>query len=337
MALGYDGKLYVLAFDHRGSFVKKFFGIPGDPTPEETATISDAKHLIFEGALKAVENGANPDVTGVLVDEQFGGDIPPQAKERGFKLAMPVEKSGQNEFDFQYGEDFGAHIEQFDPDFSKVLVRYNPDDPDGEMNRRQLGRLKELADWLHDNDRLFLFELLVPATLARQKERATGLHNNARLFLFELLVPATDEQLEKVGGDSDRYDTELRPELMRRAIEEIQEFGIEVDIWKIEGVDEQSDCEMLAQQTRRGEGREGVVCVVLGRGASDEKVDQWLRAGAPVEGYVGFAIGRSIWWDALKGFLDDSISRDDAAQQIADNYLRFVRVYQEAESAVSAG
>jgi 5-dehydro-2-deoxygluconokinase len=309
MALGYDGKLFILAFDHRGSFQKKMFGIDGDPSDEQTQTISDAKHLIFEGMLAAAEKGLDEEASGVLVDEQFGGDIPQQAKEKGFKLAMPVEKSGQNEFDFQYGDDFGAHIETFDPAFSKVLVRYNPDG-DAEMNKRQLERLKRLADWLHEN---------------------------GRIFLFELLVPAEDAQLEQVGGDDERYDTELRPELMRRAIEEIQDFGIEVDIWKIEGVDEQSDCEMLAQQTRRGEGREGVVCVVLGRGASDDKVDQWLRAGAPVEGYVGFAIGRSIWWDALKGFLDDSISREDAAQQIADNYLRFVRVYQEAESAVSAG
>jgi myo-inositol catabolism protein IolC len=309
MALGYDGKLFILAFDHRGSFQKKMFGIEGDPSEEQTQTISDAKHLIFEGMLAAAEKGLDEEASGVLVDEQFGGDIPAQAKENGFKLAMPVEKSGQNEFDFQYGDDFGTHIETFDPAFSKVLVRYNPDG-DAEMNKRQLERLKRLADWLHDHD---------------------------RKFLFELLVPAEDSQLEQVGGDADRYDAELRPELMRRAIEDCQNFGIEVDIWKIEGVDEQSDCEMLAQQTRRGEGREGVVCVVLGRGASDDKVDQWLRAGAPVEGYVGFAIGRSIWWDALKGFLDDSISREDAAQQIADNYLRFVRVYQEAESAVSAG
>jgi 5-dehydro-2-deoxygluconokinase len=257
----------------------------------------------------AGEKGLDEEASGVLVDEQFGGEIPQQAKERGFKLAMPVEKSGQNEFDFQYGDDFGAHIEKFDPDFSKVLVRYNPDDPDTDMNKRQLERLKRLADWLHDN---------------------------GRKFLFELLVPATDAQMESVGGDTERYDTELRPELMRRAIEECQDFGIEVDIWKIEGVDEQSDCEMLAQQTRKGEGREGVVCVVLGRGASDDKVDEWLRAGAPVEGYVGFAIGRSIWWDALKGFLEEGVERADAAQRIAEKYLRFVKVYQEAESAVSA-
>ena len=311
MALGYDGKLFILAFDHRGSFQKKMFGIEGDPNPEQTETISDAKHLIWEGMQAAAEKGLDQQASGVLVDEQFGAprNVPSEAKERGFKLAMPVEKSGQNEFDFEYGDDFGAHIETFDPDFSKVLVRYNPEDPDAEMNERQLGRLKRLADWLHEHD---------------------------RKFLFELLVPATDDQLEKVGGDSDRYDRELRPELMRQAIQEIQEFGIEVDIWKIEGVDEQSDCETLAKQTRSGQGRENVVCVVLGRGASDQKVDEWLRAGAPVAGYIGFAIGRSIWWDALKGFLDGSIERADAAQQIADNYLRFVQVYQDAESSVPA-
>ena len=308
MALGYDGKLYILAFDHRGSFQKKMFGIEGDPTPEETERIADAKHLIFEGMVKATESGSlQEDHVGVLVDEQFGGTIPAEAREHGLKLAMPVEKSGQNEFDFEYGDQFGEHIEKFDPDFSKILVRYNPDDA-AEFNERQLGRLKRLADWLHDHD---------------------------RKFLYELLVPATDEQLASVGGDTERYDAELRPELMRRAIAETQDFGCEVDIWKIEGVDAREDAEMLARQTRVGEGREGVVCVLLGRGASDEKVDEWLRAAAPVEGFVGFAIGRSIWWDALKGFLDGSLEREAAAAQIAENYLRFIRVYEEQETAVA--
>jgi myo-inositol catabolism protein IolC len=307
MALGYDGKLFILAFDHRGSFQKKWFGIEGEPSPEETQKISDAKHLIFEGLLSAAEGEIEPSVTGALVDEQFGGSVPSQAKGRGFKLAMPVEKSGQNEFDFQYDDQFGEHIESFDPDFAKVLVRYNPDG-DAEMNARQLERLKRLADWLHEND---------------------------RKFLFELLVPAEDAQLEQVGGDTDRYDAELRPELMRRTIEEIQDHGIEVDVWKIEGVDERSDCEVLAQTTRR-DGRDGVVCVLLGRGANDEKVDHWLTQAAPVDGFVGFAIGRSIWGDALKQFLDGSLDRDTAAKQIGDNYTRFVRVYQDAETAVGA-
>ena len=138
-----------------------------------------------------------------------------------------------------------------------------------------------------------------------------------------------------MGGDTDRYDGELRPELMRRTIEIFQDAGVEVDIWKIEGVDERSDAEMLSRQARTGEGREGVVCVLLGRGASDDKVDHWLRQAAPVDGFVGFAIGRSIWWDALKGYLDDSLDREAAATQIAENYLRFIRVYEEQETAVA--
>jgi myo-inositol catabolism protein IolC len=304
MALGYDGKLYILAFDHRGSFQKKMFGIQGDPTPEETETIADAKRLIFEGMELAVQRGVDAAATGVLVDEQFGSDIPRRAKEQHLVLSMPVEKSGQDEFDFQYGADFGAHIAKYDVDFAKVLVRYNPDG-DADTNARQLGRLKELADWLHAND---------------------------RKFLFELLVPAEPAQLESVGGDTDRYDAELRPGLMKQSIKNIQEFGIEVDVWKIEGVDAREDAEALAEQTRSGGGREGVVCVLLGRGASDDKVDHWLQQAAPVEGFVGFAIGRSIWWDALKGFLDSNLERDAAAEKIADNYLRFVKVYDDAES-----
>jgi 5-dehydro-2-deoxygluconokinase len=306
MALGYDGQLYILAFDHRGSFQKKYFGIQGDPTPEDVERIADAKKLVYEGLEAALERGADPTVTGALVDEQFGDDVPRLARERGLRLAMPVEKSGVDVFDFEYGEDFVRHIEAFDPDFAKVLVRYNPDG-DADDNRTQRERLKRLADWLHDND---------------------------RKFLFELLVPATPEQLESVGGDTDRYDAELRPELMRRAIEELQQYGIEVDIWKIEGVDERADCEMLAQQSRAG-GRDGVVCVLLGRGADDDKVDLWLTQAAPVEGFVGFAIGRSIWGGPLKGFLDGSLDRQAASTKVADNYLRFVRVYQQAQEELS--
>jgi len=237
------------------------------------------------------------------VDEQFGEPtgVPQKAKDAGLLLAMPVEKSGQNEFDFEYDDDFGAHIEKFDPDFSKVLVRYNPEGDPG-MNERQTERLKRLADWLHEHD---------------------------RKFLFELLVPAEDHQLEKVDGDADRYDAELRPELMRRTITEFQDAGVEADIWKIEGIDTQEDCERIAETCRR-DGRDGVICVVLGRGANDDKVDHWLRQGAPVEGYAGFAIGRTIWWDALKGFKDGDLERDAATSQIAEKYLRFVQVYREA-------
>jgi myo-inositol catabolism protein IolC len=307
MNLGYDQKLYILAFDHRGSFQKKFFGIDGEPDSEQTAIIADAKHLIFEGMLQAVGAGADPSVTGVLVDEQFGSTIPAETHEKGLKLAMPAERSGQNMFDFQYGQDFGKHIDSFKPDFTKVLVRYNPAG-DAAANSQQLTKLRRLSDWL----------------VAHQYK-----------FLFELLVPAEDAQLQSVGGDVDRYDSELRPELMRQAIAQIQDAGIVVDIWKIEGVDQRSDCQMLVAQAR-ADGRENVKCVVLGRGADDAKVDQWLVAAAPVDGYIGFAIGRSIWWDPLKAYVDGKIERAAGARKIAENYLRFVAVYERAKSPTPA-
>ena len=301
MALGYDGNLYILAFDHRGSFQKKMLGIAGEPSAEESQKISEAKRVIYEGFRKALEEGAPRDEAGMLVDEQFGGPLAKEALSEGLVVAMPVEKSGQDEFDFDYGDDFGKHIEDFSPTFSKVLVRYNPDG-DAEMNERQTARLKQLSDWLHDNH---------------------------RRFLFELLVPATDEQLGSVGGDSDRYDRELRADLMLRAIRELQDAGVEADIWKIEGLDSREDCQKISDLTRR-DGRDNVACVVLGRGADDAAVDAWLKAGAGVPGYRGFAIGRSIWWDALKEFLDGQIEREEAASRISANYRRFIEVYRSA-------
>jgi 5-dehydro-2-deoxygluconokinase len=301
MALGYDRPLYILAFDHRGSFQKKFFGVSGEPNAEETARIVDAKTVIFEGALRALEDGASREAAGILVDEQFGADIARKAKAEGMTFAMPVEKSGQDEFDFQYGEDFGGHIEEFDPTFSKVLVRYNPEG-DQEMNARQSERLKRLGDWLHAND---------------------------RTFLFELLVPPEPHQVEAIGGDEERWDSEARPRLMEQAIAELQDVGVEPDIWKIEGIDRREDCETIAGQTRSG-GRDGVACVVLGRGADDAKVDHWLRMGSGVPGYIGFAIGRSIWWDPLKGYVDGSVAREDATSRISANYRRFIDVYHGA-------
>ena len=300
MALGYDRPLYILAFDHRGSFQKKFFGVAGEPNEEETARISDAKRVIYEGARRALDEGVDAETAGVLVDEQFGAEIARDGKASGFRLAMPVEKSGQDEFDFQYAEEFGEHIEAFDPSFSKVLVRYNPDGDRG-MNERQTARLERLGRWLHERD---------------------------RKYLFELLVPATPEQIEAAGGDEAKWDSEDRPALMKTSIEELQDAGVEPDIWKIEGIDRREDCETIAATTRR-DGRDGVACVVLGRGADDDAVDHWLRMGSGVPGYIGFAIGRSIWWDPLKGFVDGNLGREEAAKQIAANYRRFIDVYNE--------
>jgi myo-inositol catabolism protein IolC len=306
MDLGYDKPLYILAFDHRGSFQKKLFGIVGQPKPEETMRIAEAKAVIGDGFFDAVAREASKEYAGLLVDEQFGAEIARRAKREGHVFAMPVEKSGQDEFDFEYGEAFGEHIEAFDPPFSKVLVRFNPEG-DPEMNRRQSERLKLLSDWLHQR---------------------------GRKFLFELLVAAEPEQLAKVGGDVDRFDRELRPGLMVEAIGELQGWDIEPDVWKIEGLDREVDCRRVSHQARSG-GRDRVACVVLGRGANEEAVLRWLRTGAAVEGYIGFAVGRTLWWDVLRGWLDGTVDRGEASRRIADNYLRMIEAY--ASAAASRG
>jgi myo-inositol catabolism protein IolC len=184
-----------------------------------------------------------------------------------------------------------------------VLVRYNPEG-DAAMNERQSARLRRLSEWLHERH---------------------------RKFLFELLVPAEPAQLEQVGGSEDRYDVELRPQLMMEAILQLQNAGVEPDIWKIEGISDREACAEIAALVRR-EGRDRVSCVVLGRGASDDKVDEWLRAGSGLEGYIGFAIGRSIFGESVKAYAADpeGFDRDAAVDKIARNYLRFIEVYEGA-------
>jgi len=300
MQLGYEGSLFILAFDHRGSF-KKLLGVKGEASPDQTEQLVDAKRLVWEGVQIAVREGLPSAAAGVLVDEEMGAGVAEEAKAAGLLLAMPVEKSGQDIFDFEYGEEFGTHIERFDPSFSKVLVRWNPDDPE-QVRELQGERLARLTEWLH----------------ARQRK-----------FLFELLVPATPAQVALVSGDAEAYDTEVRPYLTLAAIAEIQAAGVEPDIWKIEGLDRRRDCQLLAELIRR-DGREGVKAVVLGRGSGDARLDHWLEMGAPVDGYIGFAIGRSIWSPGLAGVANSSMSREQAAADIAKRYRRFVDVYTRA-------
>jgi myo-inositol catabolism protein IolC len=309
MTLGYEGRLYFLAFDHRGGPVRALFGIDGEPDARQIARIAFAKLLVFEGLVSAIESGAVPArEAGVLVDERFGGGVPRLARERGITLAMPVEKTEQEVFEFEYGDRFGDHIELFDPDFSKVLVRLNPDG-DTEGNRRQLERLRRLADWLHERD---------------------------RKLLFELLVPPTDWQLAAVGGDLRAYEAELRPELIRRGIAEVQEHGVEVDVWKLEGVETVVDAEAVARQARSGSGRDQVTCILLGAGAGEERVERWLAVTACAEGFSGFAIGRSIWSEPLRAYLGGEVGRGEAARRIGARYLRFIEVEVEARTGAAA-
>ena len=297
---GYNNDLYILAFDHRGTLTKGLLGVEGrEPSKEEISRVSEMKNIIFDGFLSAKESGISGGDPAILVDEAFGLQVQNKAKELGIKFAAPVEKSGQKVFDFEYGDDFGNKIEEVGADFVKILVRWNPDDP-AETREIQGSRIKTLSDWLDDN---------------------------GRKFLLEFLVPASEAQLASVNGDQARYDSEIRPKLAVQVVEEMREKGADPDIWKIEGLDTKEACQNVASVIKSG-GREDVIAVVLGRGANDEKVNEWLRAGASVDGYKGFAIGRSIFWDSLKGWHAGDKSREQAVSEIANSYLSFISVYQ---------
>ena len=305
--IGYDKPLYVLPFDHRGSFKTKMFGWHGDLTTAQTAEIAAAKRVIYDGFLAAVEAGVPKEKAGILVDEQFGAQILRDAAAQGYAIACPAEKSGQDEFDFEYGEDFAIHIEAFRPTFCKVLVRYNPEG-DQAMNQRQAARLKRLSAYLH----------------SKGESR----------FMFEMLVPAEKAQLDRVKGDKKTYDLELRPALMVRAILELQDAGVEPDIWKIEGLDRRQDCEKLVAAAHR-EGRDHVGCIVLGRGEDDQKVRQWLATAAGVSGFIGFAVGRTAFWQPLVDFRANQITRAAAVAEIALRYREFVHIFESARVGIN--
>lgn len=291
-------ELLILAFDHRASFIEKMFEIKNrQPTSEEKRQIEDYKKIVFEGFKLSLKKKVPKEIAGLLVDEEFGSNVLREAKKEGLTFAMPVEKSGQEEFDFDYGENFAKHIEEFDPSFVKVLVRYNPES-DATLNKRQLQRLRKLSDYL------------------LQKKRP---------FLFELIVPATPAQLAKLGGSKETYDQELRPKLMVESLKEIQAAGVEPAIWKLEGVDKPESAKAVVAQAQTNGRKAGVI--TLGRGESKEKVQEWLKVGAKIPGIIGFAVGRTIFWQPLADHKASKINRKEAVEKIAQNYIEFTELW----------
>jgi myo-inositol catabolism protein IolC len=308
MPRGYDRELYILPFDHRGSFQTKMFGWNSPLSEAQTAEIAAAKRVIYDGFKSALAAGAPKEKAGVLVDEQFGAAVLRDAAAEGVVTACPAEKSGQDEFDFEYGEQFARHIEAFRPTFCKVLVRYNPEG-DRALNQRQAARLKQLSDYL----------------------AAKG----ASRFMFELLVPAEKAQLDRLQGDKKTYDRELRPRLMVEAIRELQHSGVEADLWKLEGLDRREDCERIVA-TARADGRSRVGCIILGRGEDDHSVRKWLATAAGVPGFIGFAVGRTVFWDPLAGWRAKKATREATVGEIARRYREFVDIFENAARPVSA-
>jgi myo-inositol catabolism protein IolC len=297
--------LFFLAFDHREAFSQHLLHLPARPSPTELDQVRLLKSIIFDAACQAAQTLPIREL-GILCDEQCGAELARSGREYGFAVAMPAERSGRSVFEFEYGADYRVHIENFEPDYTKVLIRHNVEG-DAQGNEVQLERLAELSDWL----------------------RSTG-----RRFLLELVVPPTEEQLQRVAGDVRHFDETIRPAQVMQAIAAIQARGIWVDIWKIEGVSDESVAREITALTRPTPEFKDVTTLVLGRAAPRDEVDAWLRNAARVDGFSGFAIGRSIWWQPLRSFLDRALTAAEASTAIANEFMRFVRVYKDAAVAV---
>ena len=307
MNLGYDKALYLLPFDHRHSYVTDMFDLEPPLTLAQCDEVIDSKQLIYEGFRQALTEGVPVEAAAILVDEEFGAAILRDARSRGCVTALSVERSGTDEFEFEYGADFATHIEAFDPTFAKVLVRYNPEGNPA-LNLRQVGRLKQLSEHCR---------------------------RSQRKFMFELLVPPTDQQLAHAGGNKDVFDRQARPLLMQQTLRALQDAGIEPDVWKVEGLDNQGDGESIVAIAQRG-GRNQVGCIVLGRGADEAKVRSWLTVAAGVPGFIGFAVGRTSFWDAVSGYRAQTLSRAEAATQIAARLRGWVDTFEGARQARAA-
>ncbi|HEY5220058.1 MAG TPA: DUF2090 domain-containing protein [Gemmatimonadaceae bacterium] len=303
MNLGYKGKVYLLPFDHRHSYITGMCGFTPPLDAAQCAAVADSKRVIYDGFCEGVALGVPKASAGVLVDEEFGSTILRDATAGGYVTALSTETSGSEEFEFEYGDDFAAHIEAFSPTFAKVLVRYNPEG-DAALNRRQTERLIRLSEYC----------------------RRVG-----QRFMFELLVPATADQLAHVEGATAAYDLDFRPTLMLETVRTLQDAGVEPDVWKIEGLDRRDDCERMVATARR-DGRSGVGCIVLGRGADEQKVVTWLETAASVVGFIGFAVGRTTFWNPVADYLANRATREDAVRRIAARYCEWTALFEPRQS-----
>jgi myo-inositol catabolism protein IolC len=294
--------LFILAMDHRDSFGRTLFGVKGEPSDEQLARMRDAKSLIFAAAERVAGSEFGPGRPGILVDERLGTDVARKAKAAGFVLAMPVETSGGDRLTFEYGDDFARHVEEFDPDWVKVLVRFNPADPAG-LRQAQIETLRRLGDW---------------AASAR------------RHWLIELLVPPTREQLA-AHEDQALYDRDERPALTAQAIAAFSEAGVHPGIWTLEGYETAPGAELALDAVRSTDSPPSS-CIVLGRDAPQRQVDHWLTVAAPLQGFVGFAIGRGIWEDPIAGYLAGHTDRDATEKRIAERYGHFIQQYLRADA-----
>jgi myo-inositol catabolism protein IolC len=291
-------EIFALAFDHRNSLRRDFMHLTGQPAPEQHATMVAAKGVVTDALIEAAPQ-VSPDTPVLLIDHEYGGQFVPRAQAAGISVAMPVEESGQAELRFLADGHPERIIDACNPDYVKVLIRYNPAG-DTAMNARQRGRLRELSDWLE---------------------------GRPEQLMLELLVPPEPAQLAAVADDQSRFDRETRAGLTVQAIDQIAGDGLRPALWKIEGPESLQDAARIAEAVRSAD--PDAACLVLGRGADGAAVRRWLAIAAATDGFTGFAVGRTIWWDALKGFAGGG-DAGAAVCAVTARYLDLVRCYRAA-------
>lgn len=276
---------FTLAVDQRPWLTDALFSHSGRVSPDERAVTTELKHLVFEALQEAHNKLANPAV-GILVDAELGPGVAERAKFSGMKLAIPVELAGQRIYQTEFS-DLTGHIAHYAPDYVKVLVRYNPNDPlaDREI---QLDRLASVSRAAADMGAQFLFELLVPPVEAQ---------------------PADDEFVAQ------------RPGLTRQAMTQIAE-AMNVDVWKLEPQGDLANYQAAGRLAAQHQSR----CVLLGAGKPIDEVLGWIATAAEA-GFAGFAVGRSLWWDAMATYRADPTTRSAGIAEIRDRYIACVQTF----------
>lgn len=297
--------LFMLAFDHR-EVLRELMGRDNEDPAVQQARFEAGKDLVLEALLHAVEGSVPLPHAGFLVDEEYGAAAARRAKREGVVLAMPVEASRSEILEFQYGMGFPQHVEAFDPDIIKLLVFHNPDDP---SRRRQIQteRMREISDWAQDH---------------------------GYPLMLEILIRPTKEQLQAVNGSMARFWAELHPELLMCSVAQFQDAGIEPRLWKVESLPSTEAYRVIAQQCRAG-GRTSVGCLILGNGADIGHVEQWISEASMVDGFVGFAVGRSVWLEPLRGYYAGELTQSETMATIEDSSTRLVRAFNSGTKQTS--
>src|SRR3989344_8497331 len=291
--LGYKKNLFILPFDHRSSFIELFGFTNPDLSYGEKEIITKAKEIIYAAFKNAVEQEIPKEQAVILIDEEYGDKIIRDAISQDYNVILTTEKSGQKEFTFEYEDNFAKHIEKYKPLFVKALIHYNPnDDPLSKMRQQQ--KLEILSNYCHEN---------------------------SYKFLLEILVSPTELQLKEVDGNNNLYDNGARPNLTAKAMEELQNANVEPDIWKIEGMEKEDSYKIVTLQARKE--RDNVGIVILGRAENPDKVERWIKSGNKIKGIIGFAVGRTIFWEPLTGYKNGKIEEEKAIEIISNNFLHF--------------